>query len=233
MLFRSGGAVGISLYFAQALSVALYTAGFAESMVDVFPQLNEKYVALITTVGVALVALISARSAIRAQYVILGAIALSLVSFAFGSPIESTQPEMWGVSQAEAEPFWKVFAVFFPAVTGIMAGVNMSGDLEDPIKSIPKGTLAAVGVGYVVYMGLPIILATRADAMSMVENPMIMRDIAYWGDAILLGIWGATLSSAVGSILGAPRVLQALARDNLLPRWLRWLRKGSGDQDAP
>ena len=93
----------------------------------------------------------------------------------------------------------------------------MSGDLEDPGRSIPRGTFAAVGTGYLIYMGLPVLLATRADASTLVADPLVMRRIAWWGDAILLGVWGATLSSAVGSILGAPRVLQALARDGVLP----------------
>ncbi|MGK7369603.1 MAG: amino acid permease, partial [Candidatus Halalkalibacterium sp. M3_1C_030] len=103
----------------------------------------------------------------------------------------------------------------------------------NPSKSIPRGTFAAIGVGYVIYMALPIILATRADALTLIEDPLIMRKMSYWGDAILIGVWGATLSSAVGSILGAPRVLQALARDGVLPRWLRWLGRGDGDDDSP
>jgi hypothetical protein len=111
-----------------------------------------------------------------------------------------------------------------------MAGVNMSGDLKDPARSIPKGTFAAVGVGYLIYMTLPIILANRADAVTLIEDPMIMRRISYWGDAILIGVWGATLSSAVGSVLGAPRVLQALAKDRVLPGWLG---KGAGNDDSP
>jgi hypothetical protein len=140
---------------------------------------------------------------------------------------------MWGAADRHSESFWVVFAVFFPAVTGIMAGVNMSGDLKTPSKSIPKGTFAAIGVGYLIYMTLPIILANRANALTLIEDPMIMRKMAYWGDAILIGIWGATLSSAVGSILGAPRVLQALARDRVLPRWLSWLGKGTAKDDSP
>jgi hypothetical protein len=114
-----------------------------------------------------------------------------------------------------------------------MAGVNMSGDLKDPKKSIPKGTFYAIGVGYVIYMVLPIILANRADALTLIEDPLIMRKISFWGDAILIGVWGATLSSALGSILGAPRVLQALARDKVLPKWLSWLGKGEGEEDTP
>lgn len=230
---EAGGAVGIPLYFAQALSIALYTVGFAESVVGVFPALNEKLVGVITTVGVAVLALRSARIAIRAQYFIMAAIALSLLSLLLGRPLETTEIEMWGVPASRSESFWTVFAVFFPAVTGIMAGVNMSGDLRDPARSLPRGTLAAVGVGYLIYMALPILLASRADASTLIEDPLIMRRLAFWGDAILLGVWGATLSSALGSILGAPRVLQALARDGVLPRRVRWLGRGEGPEDEP
>lgn len=230
---ETGGAVGIPLYFAQALSVSLYTIGFAESLVKVFPVLNERMVGLVTTVAVALLAIKSARAAIRAQYVIMAAIAISLVSLLFGQQLEPTEIDLWGSSRPDAAGFWVVFAVFFPAVTGIMAGVNMSGDLKDPTRSIPRGTLAAVGVGYVIYMGLPLLLTLRAAPATLIEDTLVMRRIAFWGDSILLGVWGATLSSAVGSILGAPRVLQALARDNVLPRSLRWLGKGSGKEDEP
>ncbi|MGB3201403.1 MAG: amino acid permease [Nodosilinea sp.] len=228
---ETGGAVGIPLYFAQALSVALYTLGFAESVVSAFGFLDQLYVALIVTVLVAVLAITSAEIATKAQYFIMAAIALSLISLVFGSPLSDTQIELWGV--AEGEPFWQVFAVFFPAVTGIMAGVNMSGDLKNPSKSIPTGTLAAVATGYVIYMLLPILLASRADAVTLVSDPLVMRRIAAWGPAILLGVWGATLSSAIGSILGAPRVLQALARDGVLPRWMSILGKGSGANDEP
>ncbi|HMB91784.1 MAG TPA: hypothetical protein VKP65_13110 [Rhodothermales bacterium] len=230
---ESGGAIGIPLYLAQGLSIALYTVGFAESVVGVFPMLDEKVVGLVTTVAVAALALGSAKTAIRAQYFIMAAIALSLLSLVFGSPLEETTIEMWGAADRLSEPFWTVFAVFFPAVTGIMAGVNMSGDLENPGHSIPRGTFAAIGVGYLIYMALPILLAMRADAVTLIEDPLIMRKMAFWGDAIIMGVWGATLSSAVGSILGAPRVLQALARDKVLPRWLQWLGKGSGEDDTP
>jgi len=230
---ESGGAVGIPLFIAQTLSIALYTVGFAESFVDVFPFFNEKYVGLIVTIIIGVVALTSPGVAIKFQYFIMAAIGLSLISLVFGSPLETTHVEMWGVKRQESENFWKVFAIFFPAVTGIMAGVSMSGDLKDPGKSIPKGTLLAVGAGYLIYMILPVILAGRADAETLINDPLIMRKISFWGDAILLGVWGATLSSALGSILGAPRVLQALARDNVLPGFLHWLGKGSGANDSP
>ena len=230
---ETGGAVGIPLFIAQALSVALYTVGFAESVAIVFPALDQRIVGLITTIAIAGIALKSASAAIKAQYFIMAAIALSLLSLLLGKPIEQTSIEMWGAPAHASASFWVVFAVFFPAVTGIMAGVNMSGDLENPSRSIPRGTLMAVGTGFVIYMVLPIILASRADAATLIADPLIMRRIAFWGDAIILGVWGATLSSALGSILGAPRVLQALARDGVLPRSLSWLGKGEGAEDEP
>ena len=244
---ETGGAVGISLYFAQAVSVALYTIGFAESLVkakiNIFNLsinfqdfgLNQTYVALIVTIFVGILAITSASLAIKAQYFIMAAIAFSLLVFIFGGSIPSVEPQMFSSPPEEAAPFWVVFAVFFPAVTGIMAGVNMSGDLKDPVKSIPSGTLAAVGTGYVIYMILPLFLAMRADSASLIENPLIMQDLALkgFGFAILLGVWGATLSSAIGSILGAPRVLQALARDGVLPAKLSFLGSGHGADDEP
>ncbi len=228
---ETGGAIGVPLYFAQALSVALYTVGFAESLANVFPLLDERTTALLTTVAVALVAIRSVRAAIKVQYVIMALIGLSLLSFIFGRPIEQTEAVLW--SAEGGEHFWMVFAVFFPAVTGIMAGVNMSGDLEDAGRSIPKGTLAAVGTGYLIYMLLPVLLALRVSAGTLIEDPLVMRRVALWGDAVLLGVWGATLSSAVGSLLGAPRVLQALARDGVLPSWMSWMGRGSGAGDEP
>ncbi|MEL6321257.1 MAG: Na-K-Cl cotransporter, partial [Cyanobacteria bacterium J06626_14] len=229
---ETGGAVGIPLYIAQALSVALYTLGFAESIVEVFPGLSQVGIALLVTLFVAVLAITSASLAIRTQYIIMAAIALSLLSLAFGPSLPEVQAQALSIPDTE-ESFWGVFAVFFPAVTGIMAGVNMSGDLKEPTRSLPTGTLAAVAVGYVIYMVLPAILAFRVDTGNLLNDPLIMQQISFWGPAILLGVWGATLSSAIGSILGAPRVLQALARDGVLPRSLKILGSGSGKSDEP
>ena len=245
---ETGGAVGISLYFAQAVSVALYTIGFAESLVNAkinilgftlnFSDygLNQTYVALGITVLVGILAVTSAELAIKAQYFIMAAIAISLLMFALGSPLPGVEPQMFSAPPDSALPFWTVFAVFFPAVTGIMAGVNMSGDLKDPIKSLPTGTLAAVGTGYVIYMILPIFMAMRADSANLIDqNVFVMQETALkgFGFTMLLGVWGATLSSAIGSILGAPRVLQALARDGVLPPLFSFLGKGHGKDDEP
>jgi amino acid transporter len=229
---ETGGAVGIPLYFAQALSVALYTIGFAESVGQIIPSLADYqvYIALGITIIVGILALTSAEIAIKAQYFIMAAIVLSLVSFFLGKPVEATQIEWWRTTDYS---FWQVFAVFFPAVTGIMAGVNMSGDLKDATKSLPIGTLAAVGTGYLIYMIIPVFMAFRADAQTLIAEPFIMARMSLSAEAIALGVWGATLSSAIGSILGAPRVLQALARDGILPKKLDFLGRGNGQNDEP
>jgi solute carrier family 12 sodium/potassium/chloride transporter 2 len=231
---ETGGAVGIPLYFALTLSMALYILGFAEIVGDVYPNLDQRWVGVVTAIAVAGLAIRSASLAIRSQYIVMAVIALSLLSFFFGGPVEESQIELTTAAPDRITVgFWVAFAVFFPAVTGIEAGVNMSGDLKEPARSIPRGTLAALGVGFLVYMTMPFFFAAWADSATLIEDSFIMRRMAYWGPLILLGAWGATLSSAMGSILGAPRVLQAMARDGVLPGPLRFLGKGAAEDDAP
>jgi hypothetical protein len=117
-----------------------------------------------------------------------------------------------------AKSFGEVFAVFFPAVTGIMVGVSMSGDLKDSRSSIPRGTLLAIAVGFVIYMVLPIWLASMASRETLMSNKEFLFDVAASRHLVLVGVWGATLSSGIGSMLTAPRTLQALAADRLAPR---------------
>ncbi len=238
---EAGTAIGVPLFFAQALSIAFYISGFAEAFVgaiDVGPVVaalpfaitDERFVAIITLIVLTVITYISADLALKTQMFILGAIVLSLISFFWGrAPVEdfitaeTVVPARLG--------FWTVFAVFFPAVTGIMAGVSMSGDLKKPSKALPLGTIAAVLVGYAVYMAIPIALSIFVkNPDTLLVRPMIMFDIARWGSLILLGVWAATLSSALGTLLGAPRTLQALARDRAVPIFLG---KGYGDSNDP
>jgi hypothetical protein len=109
---------------------------------------------------------------------------------------------------------------FFPAVTGVMAGASMSGDLKDPTKSIPWGTLASVILTFLVYAVQMIWLSRYADRESLVGNPLVMQTISAVPALIYLGLWAATLSSALASLMAAPRTLQALADDGVLPQLL-------------
>ncbi|MFQ6674701.1 MAG: Na-K-Cl cotransporter, partial [Fidelibacterota bacterium] len=132
-----GGAIGIPLYLSQALGAAMYIAGFTEGWVAVFPNHNPLEVALIVLVSLLVIALISAKVAMKVQYVIMSLIILSLISFFLGKGDGTGQITLWG--NFEKAPFWVVFAIFFPAVTGIEAGAAMSGDLKDPRRSLPIG----------------------------------------------------------------------------------------------
>lgn len=114
--------------------------------------------------------------------------------------------------------FWLVFAVFFPAVTGVMAGANMSGDLKNPRKSIPSGTISAVVITTLVYMGLVFVAALLATEKELLENYNVFIDKAYYAPIVLAGLLGATLSSALGSFVGAPRILLALGEKRILPK---------------
>lgn len=237
-----GAAIGLPLFLAQSLGVAFYISGFAEafvSTVNVAPLLEwlpfaigaERLVALTTLLVLTVIACVSADLALRAQLLILALIALSLVSFFAGGAVAPLAPFNAAMPVPAKLPFWVVFAVFFPAVTGIEAGIAMSGDLKNPAKALPHGTMAAVLTGYLVYMSIPLVLSRLVpDERLLLTEPLIMREVARWGSLIVLGVWAATLSSALGSLLGAPRTLQALSRDRVLPRFLG---KGYGANNDP
>lgn len=130
------------------------------------------------------------------------------------------------------ETFHSVFAVFFPAVTGIMAGANMSGDLKDPAKAIPRGTLSAIGVTFCFYFVLVISLAFTVTNITLQENDFILQSICFWSPLFLIGVWLSTLSSALGVLIGSARIGQALAKDELIPG-IKWLARGSGKNNEP
>ena len=230
---ESGAALGIPLALAQAVGVSFYISGFAEALVEGVPQLSgvdPRYIGLGTLLVITIVASRSADIAMKAQYFIMGAIALSLVVFFLGgTPANLTMPEAGAVPANLG--FWAVLAVFFPAVTGILSGVGMSGDLKNPSRSIPLGTLAAILTGYAIYMAVPIVLhAFVSDPSILKTDSMILKKCAVIQWPVMIGILAATLSSAIGSILAAPRVVQALAGDRVLPRFIG---RGYGEKNDP
>ncbi len=223
---EAGGSIGISFYLAQTLAVALYIFGFREGWLHIFPTHPPLLVDLITLTLLFIIAYLSANLAFRVQYVILAIVGISLLSvfatFLFG-PLPY-QPTLWGTFPGDAEHgfqgvgFWYVFAVFFPAVTGIMAGANMSGELENPRRNIPLGTISAIVVSLLIYLALAYWFSRVASPNELIHNYTIMIERSMWPQAVLAGLLGATFSSGLSSLVGAPRILQALAAHNVIPK---------------
>ncbi len=215
-----GASIGVALYLATALGASLYIIGFSQT-VNALIGLEEgvenlRITGSITLVVLTALTMASASLAIKIQYVIMAAIALSIVSVLAGtSPAPPT--EIAWAPATDGTPLALVFAIYFPAVTGFTAGVAMSGDLKDPRKDIPLGTMWAVGTGLVVYIGMAVFLGLSVDGATLRGDMDIWSNMAISPELVIAGIWGATLSSAIGSMLGAPRILQALALDGVGP----------------
>jgi len=225
---EAGGSIGISLYIAQTLSAALYIIGFTEGWLRVFPEHTPIVVSSVAWISLLIISYISAQLAIRVQYVIMTAIGISILSF-FLTPADPVT-RFFSYGNFEDAGFWKVFAVFFPAVTGIMAGANLSGDLKDPRRSIPLGTLSAIIVTMTIYIAIAYVAARIATPEELRANQLVMVDKALWGQAVIAGIMGATLSSALGSMLGGPRILQALAEQKTVPFSRMFATKTKGNE---
>lgn len=221
-----GGSVGVPLYLSQALAVAMYIFGLREGWLWIFPEHPPLLVDLTAFVVIFGIAYASASLAFRIQYFVIGLIALSLVAVLAAPGVWTSDSAVvaWGDFRGSPEnefsgsSFWVVFAVFFPAATGIMAGANMSGELTNPRKSIPRGTLSAIAVSTVVYVLLALWLSKAATSEELTANYTVMIDRSLSKPLVLAGLLGATFSSALSSLVGAPRILLALGRDRLLPR---------------
>ena len=229
-----GGSIGITLFVGTALSIALYIVGFTETFLAL-PEIqdfmgflpdsmnNIRVIGSIVLALLATIALISTNFAIKTQFIILGAIFLSLISIAVGI---YTHHDVDSITVSEPlKPFRdfsfvEVFAIFFPAVTGFTAGVAMSGDLKDPKKDIPFGTMLSIGTGLFVYLGLAISYYFYVDHDLLVNDYNFLMEVAWIPLLVIAGVWGATLSSALGGILGGPRIIQAVARDGIVPKIL-------------
>ena len=242
-----GGAIGISLYLSQAVSIAFYMIAFAEAFVPLLAWVEQNYGygwpsdarAISLPATVLLVALILKKGAamgVRTLWVVSGILTVSLALFFLGQGnIEHAQGIPLGATVDNPNSFVLVFAICFPAFTGMTAGVGLSGDLRNPRRSIPLGPLLGTVVGMVIYILLVIKLAASATPQDLDTDQLIMSRIALWGPMIPIGLAAATISSAIGSILIAPRTLQALARDGVLPssKLNAILSSGRGEQGEP
>ncbi len=229
-----GGTIGLVLFLAQSISVGFYCVGFAEVAAALTGWLPVPVFAAVAVLLLFGFAWLGAGWATRVQYLIMACLGVALVSFFVGT-LSAWDVDLFASNLAPAEggiPFWVGFALFFPAVTGFTQGVAMSGDLRDPDRAIPLGTFLAVGIAFVVYLAAPILLAGTAERSLLREDYNVFGAVSAWPWLIHVGVIAATLSSALASLLGAPRILQSLAKDDVFPV-LRPFASGVGKANNP
>ena len=224
-----GSAIGILLVIANHASIALCVSGFSVSIQEIFPSIPFVLIKVATLITLFFVSYFSRDFAMKTQLIIFLIIAVALTSLFLKNP--NFNPAAFQiVNPTTLLSFWAAFSMFFPATTGIEAGMSFSGDLKNPSRSLAIGTIASVLTAYVLYSTVSLFLNKNLSLDLLRSNTMIAYHLSRVGFLIFFGIWGATLSSALGGILGAPRVIQSIAQDGMLPKFLS---KGFGPTNQP
>lgn len=238
-----GAAIGIALFLSQAISVAFYVIAFAVSFEPLADIIYNQYGIYIDNrsaglIFMALLALLmlskGADIGVKALYIVVAVLLTSLGMFFLGTPYSPSSGDITATI-SKPDDFFYVFTIIFPAFTGIAAGLGLSGDLKDPKKSIPAGTMWATLVGIVVYVAVVFKLFFSASPEDLANTDvLIMGKIATWEPIIPIGLGCAAISSALGSIMIAPRTLQALGVDKVFPlNMSQWFAKGKGKTLEP
>lgn len=240
-----GSAIGIALYLSQAISVAFYIIAFSEAFDPLLKHLYYEYgVPFIDKrwIGIGSMTLLSiimlskgANMGMKALYIVVAILFTSLLMFFLGKSPNPPENVNFNLQIANPDSFFYVFTIIFPAFTGLIAGLGLSGDLKNPGKSIPKGTLWATFAGLIIYILVAYKLTISASPDDLASDQMIMEKIALWGPIIPIGLAAASLSSALGSIMVAPRTLQAIGLDEIFPgkKMNQWIAKGKEKDNEP
>ena len=301
VLFYVAQSVAVSLYvigFAESV-VGIYVSPDGSGSFTGDPINDLRIIGICTNVFLLIIALIGVGWYAKVQILLLVILIIAMLAVFIGAFLPTVPSEasnnaagFYGVGTAsvsdvlepkytldletgEMHTFFSVFAIFFPAVTGIMAGANMSGDLARPSVAIPKGTLWGIVVTFITYIALLWVVGSAAvrcegdvcDGVSavvngvnvtyayntgdwvravndevggvsapsggLVYNRLIMKDMAVWEPLLFAGVFAATLSSALASLVGAPRILQALAKDKLYNFWLlNWFAQLDDEEES-
>ncbi len=229
--FEIGGSIGVPLYLTRPLGTAMYIFGFREGWLWVFPDHPPLLVDSAVFAVIFALAYIGADVAFKVQHIIMAVIVGSIVSILASPSLRSSTHTVpligdfpgFAESGFKGTDVWVVFALFFPATTGILAGTNMSGELENPRKSIPAGTLWAIAVSTVIYLVLGFAALKMGTTDELTNNYNFFIDRAFYRPIVLAGLLGATFSSALAGCLGGPRILMAMGEHDLVPGsgWLK------------
>ncbi len=242
-----GAAIGFALYLSQAISVAFYVIAFTEAFEFLFKLMQIKYSIILPrqiisipamTILAILILKRGANLGVKALYIVAGILAISLITFFVGTTEYNTTGDfsITSASFRNSTDFFMVFAIIFPAFTGMTAGVGLSGELKKPSKSIPIGTMVATIMGMIIYIFVVYKLAASATIDELLNEQLVMGKIAIGGAVLIpIGLAASTISSALGSIMVAPRTLQALALDKSFPIPIlnNWIAKSRKKDDEP
>jgi amino acid transporter len=239
-----GAAIGISLYISQAISVAFYLIAFSLAFKPFYPAIESvigfKPIGQMFSIPMAIILSLlvikkGASMGVVLLRIVVAILTLSLIMFFLGGHWNFANLK-GTMNFPKTGTSWVVaFAVCFPAFTGMTAGVGLSGDLKNPKRSIPLGTLLATLFGALVYVLIILKLGMNGTHKQLAGDELFMAQVATWGPIIFIGLAAATLSSAIGSLLIAPRTLQALTGDKVFPsqKVNGWLNKGKGEANEP
>jgi amino acid transporter len=212
---KTGAVMGLALYIAHTLMACLCILGFAESVATAFPGINISLITVSTLLFLALLSFASKTFAIRVQAVIFFLVIVSVVYFLKGK-YSSFSEELSILRQPFS--FWAIFAILYPSLIGIEAGAALSGDLKKPTFSLIVGTIGATIVGFLFYVTICLVLWNKVPRFFLQTDHEVLKN--FMGGSIgLIGFWAASLASAMGCFLSAPRTLKAMAGDNVFPKW--------------
>lgn len=244
---QMGGTVGLLYVFGQCVAGAMYLTGFAESISDLLGLGNiwaVRGISVAVLLALLGINLAGVKWIIRLQLLLLSLLAVSTLDFVVGS-FTHLDPEHGFIGYSPellqsnilpeyspGESFFTVFGVFFPAATGVMAGFNMGGDLREPADSIPLGSLAAVGVSWFLYIIFAFLLGAVCTREALRSDFLIAEKVSLVGFLFLLGLYISSLASCMGGLYGAPRILQCIAQDKVIPA-LAFLGNGKGPNKTP
>ncbi|KAK3087217.1 hypothetical protein FSP39_003220 [Pinctada imbricata] len=244
---RIGGCIGVIYCFAQSVSCSLSVMGFGESIMRLMGE-DDPWIARGVAIGLVLllmcINIAGVKWVIRLQLLLLMALFLSAMDLIVGSFVHTDQASgvtgyhevnlrnNSGPDYLEDQNFFSILGLFFSTVTGILAGINMSGDLKEPFINIPHGTLAALGVATLMYVSFTFVLGATCVRVYLIQDVMIAEKVSIVGVLWLAGLYISSVSSCMGSLYGPPRILQSIANENVMPI-IRILGHGRGANKVP
>ena len=187
-----GATIGIALFMSQAISVAFYVIAFTEAFEFFFIWVKDNYDIVLPRQAISIPVMLGlsvlilkkgANLGVKALYIVVGILFISLILFFLGKPeyAETSNFTFLSAQFRNKEMFFFVFAIVFPAFTGMTAGVGLSGDLKKPSRSIPIGTIAGTIIGMIIYFFITYKLISSASPGGLNSKSICNGPDCYWG----------------------------------------------------